>query len=95
MPASENSLTGMSIGASMLGTIPILNHQRLDFALLSLDQTINQAAKWFYLYGGQVNIPIHKNDYWKRWGQGPTHSQNLQSLFAHIPGLKVVIAIIN
>ena len=92
VPASENSLTGMSIGASMLGTIPILNHQRLDFALLSLDQIINQAAKWFYLYGGQVNIPITIRMITGRgWGQGPNHSQNLQSLFAHIPGLKVVM----
>ncbi len=92
VPASENSLTGMSIGASMLGTIPILNHQRLDFALLSLDQIINQAAKWYYLYGGQINIPITIRMITGRgWGQGPTHSQNLQALFTHIPGLKVVM----
>ncbi len=91
-PASENSLTGMSIGASMLGTIPILNHQRLDFALLSLDQIINNAAKWHYLYGGQINIPITIRMITGRgWGQGPTHSQNLQALFTHIPGLKVVM----
>lgn len=91
VPASENSLTGMSIGASMLGTIPILTHQRLDFALLSLDQIINNAAKWHYLYGGQINIPITIRMITGRgWGQGPTHSQNLQALFTHIPGLKVV-----
>jgi pyruvate dehydrogenase E1 component beta subunit len=92
VPASENSLTGMAIGSSMLGTVPILTHQRLDFSLLSLDQIINQAAKWYYTSGGLINIPITIRLITGRgWGQGPTHSQNLQSIFAHIPGLKVVM----
>lgn len=92
VPASENALTGMAIGASMKGTISILNHQRLDFALLSLDQIINNAAKWYYTFGSTVNIPITIRMITGRgWGQGPTHSQNLQAIFNHIPGLKVIM----
>ena len=93
VPASENALTGFAIGASLNNQIPILTHQRLDFALLSLDQIINGAAKWLYMFGGQSSIPITIRMIMGRgWGQGPTHSQNLHSIFSHIPGLKVVTA---
>lgn len=93
VPASENALTGFAIGASLNSSIPILTHQRLDFALLSLDQIINSAAKWLYMFGGQFCIPITiRMIIGRGWGQGPTHSQNLQSIFSHIPGLKVVSA---
>ena len=92
IPASENAITGFAIGASMNGFIPVLTHQRLDFALLSLDQIINGAAKYHYMFGGKINIPICiRLIIGRGWGQGPTHSQNLNSLFAQIPGLKVVI----
>mgnify|MGYP002013071988 CR=1 FL=1 len=84
VPASENALTGFAIGASMSGYYPVLNHQRLDFALLSIDQIINSAAKWNYMFGGKQNIPIViRMIIGRGWGQGPTHSQNLQSFFAH------------
>ena len=93
VPASENALTGFAIGSSLNQKIPILTHQRLDFALLSLDQIINGAAKWLYMFGGQFNVPITiRMIIGRGWGQGPTHSQNLHSIFAHIPGLKVVSA---
>ena len=93
VPTSENALTGFAIGASLNNQIPILTHQRLDFALLSLDQIINGAAKWTYMFGGKFSVPITIRMIMGRgWGQGPTHSQNLHSLFAHIPGLKVVNA---
>ena len=92
VPASENALTGFAIGASINGFIPILTHQRIDFALLSLDQIINGAAKYHYMFGGKINVPICIRLIMGRgWGQGPTHSQNFNSLFAQIPGLKVVI----
>jgi len=91
VPASENALTGFAIGASLNSNIPILTHQRLDFALLSLDQLINGAAKWLYMFGGQFNVPITiRMIIGRGWGQGSTHSQNLHSVFSHIPGLKVV-----
>ncbi|MCA3153394.1 MAG: alpha-ketoacid dehydrogenase subunit beta [Rhodocyclaceae bacterium] len=92
MPTSENAMTGIGIGASLGGLRPVLTHQRLDFALLSLDQIINNAAKWRFMFGGQRSVPITIRMILGRgWGQGPTHSQNLQALFAHIPGLCVVM----
>jgi acetoin:2,6-dichlorophenolindophenol oxidoreductase subunit beta len=91
-PISENGLTGMVIGGALAGLRPILTHQRVDFALLSLEQIINQAAKWHYMFdakGGSVPIVI-RMIVGRGWGQGPQHSQSLHSLFAHIPGLRVV-----
>lgn len=92
MPTSENAMTGIAVGAALGGFKPVLTHQRLDFALLSMDQLVNNAAKWHFMFGGQRNVPITIRMILGRgWGQGPTHSQNLQSWFAHIPGLKVVM----
>lgn len=92
VPVSENALTGAAIGAATLGMRPILTHQRIDFALLSLDQIINNAAKWHYMFGGKLKCPIVIRMLIGRgWGQGPQHSQSYQSVFAHIPGLKVVM----
>lgn len=92
IPTSENAMTGIGIGAAIHGLRPVLNHQRLDFALLSMDQIVNNAAKWRYMFGGQRGVPITVRMILGRgWGQGPTHSQNLQAWFAHIPGLKVVM----
>ncbi len=91
-PTSENALTGIAIGASLADYSVILTHQRLDFSLLSFDQIINSAAKWFFMFGGKKNVQITiRLIVGRGWGQGPTHSQSLQSLFAHIPGLKVVM----
>ncbi|MCB4790664.1 MAG: alpha-ketoacid dehydrogenase subunit beta [Elusimicrobia bacterium] len=92
MPTSENAMTGVAIGASMNGIRPVMTHQRLDFFLLAMDQLVNNAAKWHYMFGGQTSVPITIRLLLGRgWGQGPTHSQNLQAWFAHIPGLKVVM----
>jgi acetoin:2,6-dichlorophenolindophenol oxidoreductase subunit beta len=92
MPTSESAMTGIAIGAAINGLRPVLTHQRLDFALLSMDQLVNNAAKWHYMFGSQRAVPITIRMILGRgWGQGPTHSQNLQSWFAHIPGLKVVM----
>ena len=92
MPTSENAMTGVAIGASLNGIRPVVTHQRLDFFLLAMDQLVNNAAKWHYMFGGQSSVPITiRLIIGRGWGQGPTHSQNLQAIFAHIPGLKVVM----
>ncbi|MBD23668.1 MAG: alpha-ketoacid dehydrogenase subunit beta [Candidatus Marinimicrobia bacterium] len=92
MPTSENAMTGVAIGASLNGIRPIVTHQRLDFFLLAMDQLINNAAKWHYMFGGERSVPITiRLIIGRGWGQGPTHSQNLQAVFSHIPGLKVVM----
>jgi len=91
IPCSENAITGIGVGAALRGYKSIITHQRLDFSLLSMDQIVNSAAKWHYMFGSQMSVPITIRLILGRgWGQGPTHSQNLQAWFAHIPGLKVV-----
>ncbi len=92
MPTSENGMTGIAIGAAIQGYRPIMTHQRLDFFLLAMDQLVNNAAKWHYMFGGQDSVPLTIRLILGRgWGQGPTHSQSLHSWFAHVPGLKVVM----
>ncbi len=91
MPTSENSMMGFGIGLSLNKFKPIITHQRVEFSLLSIEQIINQAAKWSYMSDGKSNVPIViRLIIGKGWGQGPQHSQSLETLFAHIPGLKVV-----
>jgi len=92
MPTSENAMTGVAIGAALNGVKSVMTHQRIDFFLLAMDQLVNSAAKWHYMFGSQISIPITiRLIIGRGWGQGPTHSQNLQAWFAHIPGLKVVM----
>ena len=91
-PTSENAMTGIGIGMSLNNNPCVMMHQRLDFFLLAMDQLVNSAAKWHYMFGGKKNVPITiRLVVGKGWGQGPTHSQSLQSWFAHIPGLKIVM----
>ena len=91
IPCSENAITGVSIGASLNGSRSVVTHQRLDFFLLAMDQLVNSAAKWHYMFGSQLSVSVtYRLIIGRGWGQGPTHSQNLQSWFNHIPGIKVV-----
>ncbi len=92
MPASENGMTGVAIGSALVGMRPIMTHQRVDFALLAVEQIVNQAANWHYMFGGQMSVPlVVRLIIGRGWGQGPQHSQSLQAWFAHVPGLKVVM----
>lgn len=91
MPTSENSMTGFAIGLAISGKRPIITHQRVEFSLLSIDQIVNQAAKWLYMNAGQKPVPlVIRLIIGRGWGQGPQHSQSLEAIFSHIPGLKVV-----
>ena len=91
-PVSENAITGAAIGASLCGSKPIVVHPRMDFMLYAMDPIINQAAKWSYMFGGQANPQVTIRAIVNRGGeQGAQHSQMLHSLFAHIPGLRVVM----
>ena len=92
MPTAENAMTGVAIGASLQGYRPVMVHQRLDFFLLAMDQLVNGAAKWHFMFGGKKSASIViRLVIGRGWGQGPTHSQSLHAWFAHIPGLKVVM----
>ncbi len=92
IPCSENALTGVAIGCAIKKCRVVMTHQRLDFSLLSLDQIINNASKFYYMFNKKIRVPITiRMIVGRGWGQGPTHSQSLQSIFSHIPGLKVVM----
>lgn len=91
-PTSENAMLGVGVGLAIRGHRVVAVHQRLDFFLLALDQLINAASKWDFMFGGNTPIPITIRLILGRgWGQGPTHSQNLHAFFTHSPGLKVVM----
>jgi pyruvate/2-oxoglutarate/acetoin dehydrogenase E1 component len=92
-PAMENALTGIAVGAAAVGKRPVIVHPRNDFMFLAFDMMINLAAKWKYMYGGKSgSVPIVvRAVIGKGWGQGASHSQSLQSVLAHFPGLKVVM----
>ena len=91
-PVSENATTGAAIGAAITGMRPIVFHPRMDFMLLAADPIMNQAANWSYLFAGRASVPVVIRAVINRGGeQGAQHSQALQALFAHVPGLKVVM----
>ncbi len=89
---AENGLTGVAVGAAMAGMKPIFVHMRMDFLPMCMDQIFNHAAKWHYMTGGRVNVPlVIRSIIGRGWGSAAQHSQALHSLFMHIPGLKVVM----
>ena len=91
-PISENAITGAAVGAAIAGMKSIVVHPRIDFMIYGLDPVINQAANWYYMNGGKVSVPVVIWGIINRGGeQGAQHSQSLHALFAHIPGLKVVM----
>lgn len=91
-PIAEDSVAGVCIGASLNGLYPINTHIRADFGLLIFNQLINLAAKYRYMFGGLFEVPmLFRMVVGRSWGQGAQHSQSLQSLMAHIPGLAVVM----
>lgn len=91
-PISEAAMTGVAIGAALGGMKPVHVHIRSDFLYLAMDQIMNMAAKWRYMFGGQMNVPmVIRCVIGRSWGQGAQHSQSLQSLFMHVPGLKVLM----
>ena len=93
-PCSENALTGIAIGAALMGQRPILSHQRVEFSLLALEQVIDNAAKIHYGSNGLHRVPlVIRMIIGRGWGQGAQHAQSLEALYAHIPGLKVVMPV--
>src|SRR5690554_4523322 len=90
-PISELGFAGIAVGAAMNGLRPIVEFMTWNFAILAADQIINSAAKMLQMSGGQFPVPIVF-----RGGNGPagqlaaTHSQSFESMYSHVPGLKVV-----
>ncbi len=91
-PVSESAITGAAVGASIAGMRAVVVHPRMDFMLYALDPIINQAANWSYMCGGKSSVPVVIWGIVNRGGeQAAQHSQALHALFAHVPGLKVVM----
>ncbi len=91
-PISEQAIVGTAIGASMLGLRPIVEISYIDFIGVCFDQIMNQAAKLRYMYGGRVSLPlVIRTQGGAGLGNGAQHSQSLEALLAHIPGIRVVI----
>jgi pyruvate dehydrogenase E1 component beta subunit len=91
MPIAELGFTGLGVGAAMVGLRPIVEYMTWSFALLAIDGIVNAAAKMRYMSGGQFRMPITFRGPSGAANQlAATHSQALDSWFAHVPGLKVV-----
>ncbi len=92
MPICEEGMTGVALGASLNGLYPIQTHIRMDFLMLAMNQLVNHVAKYRYMYAGSFEAPmLIRTIVGRSWGQGPQHSQSLQAMFSHIPGLAVIM----
>ena len=90
-PITEEGFTGLGIGAAIAGLRPIVEWMTYNFSLMAYDQVVNNAAKMRHMSGGQLSVPIvFRGPNGPAEYLGSQHSQALQSIYAHIPGLKVV-----
>jgi pyruvate dehydrogenase E1 component beta subunit len=90
-PITEAAFVGAAVGAAATGLRPVADLLFVDFAGVCFDQILNQAAKLRYMVGGKAKVPLVLRAMWGTgMRRGAQHSQSLYSLFAHIPGLKVV-----
>ncbi len=91
-PLSEAGFVGLGAGAAIAGSRPVVEMLFIDFLLLAMDQVVNQAAKYRFMSGGQGHVPLVVRT---QGGAGNSlagqHSQSLEALFYHVPGLKVVM----
>jgi pyruvate dehydrogenase E1 component beta subunit len=91
-PIAEMGFAGIGVGAAMVGLRPIVEFMTFNFSLVAIDQIVNNAAKIFQMSGGQFNIPIvFRGPGGPAVQVGSQHSQSLESYYAHVPGLKVVM----
>lgn len=89
-PISEAGFIGAGLGAACTGMRPIVELMYMDFALVGMDQLINQVAKTRYIFGGRAKIPlVIRGQQGIGRGNAATHSQSLETIFMHFPGLKV------
>lgn len=91
-PISEAGFVGAGLGAACVGMRPIVELMYFDFALVAADQIINQVAKTRYVFGGKAKIPlVIRGQQGVGRGNAATHSQSLEALFMHFPGLKLAM----
>ena len=90
-PISEAGFVGAAAGAAITGKRPVVELMFMDFAYVAADSIFNQVAKMRYMSGGRLSVPmVIRTQQGGGRGNGAQHSQSLEALFAHIPGLKVV-----
>jgi 2-oxoisovalerate dehydrogenase E1 component len=90
-PISEACICGTAVGAAVVGHRPVVELMYMDFALMASDQIANQAGKWHFMSGGQLQVPlVIRASVGAGKGYGGQHSQSLESVFTHIPGMVVV-----
>ncbi len=90
-PISESGFIGMALGAAMAGKRPVVELMFVDFSLVAMDQILNQVAKAQYMTGGKAHVPLVIRTQGGGYkGTAAQHSQMLEALFVHVPGLKVV-----
>lgn len=93
-PISEAAFISLAAGAAMTGMRPVVEIMYMDFMLVAADSIINQVAKIRYMTGGQVHVPlVIRTQQGGGRGNGAQHSQSLDVLWAHIPGLQVVLPV--
>jgi len=91
-PLSEEAMTGVALGAAISGLRPVHVHIRVDFLLLAMNQIANMISTLRYMSGGRLRVPlVIRAVIGRGWGQSAQHSKSLHSVFAHLPGLKVVM----
>jgi pyruvate dehydrogenase E1 component beta subunit len=91
-PIAESGFAGLGIGSAMVGLRPIVEFMTWNFSLVAYDQIVNNAAKMLSMSGGNFSVPIvFRGPGGAAHGLGATHSQALESIYSHIPGLKVVM----
>jgi pyruvate dehydrogenase E1 component beta subunit len=91
-PISEAGIAGIGVGAAMAGMRPVVDIMFGDFMTLAMDQIVNQAAKMYYMTGGQVSVPlVIRTTLGAGRSSAAQHSQSLHAWLSHIPGLKVVL----
>lgn len=91
-PISELGIVGAAVGAALVGMRPIVEIQFSDFTSQAMDQIVNQAAKIHFMLGGELSVPmVLRAPSGSGTGAAAQHSQSLETWFAHIPGLKVVL----
>ncbi len=91
-PLSEDAMTGFGLGAALNGLRPVHIHIRMDFMALAFNQIANMLSSYKFSAGGQLKVPmVIRGIIGRGWGQGFQHSKSMYSVFAHIPGLKVVL----
>ena len=94
IPVSENMITGACLGLALEGWKPVLVHSRCEFMMVAMETMINSAAKWGAVHSDRPFTLVFRALIGRGWGQGPNHSQAFHSMFAHVPGFRVLYPVL-